>query len=82
MFHTDRGKEFDNKLINQALKTFGIDRSLSEKDSPYDNAVAEATFKSIKTEFVYGRVFFANKNLILIFLITLIGLIIFVFMDL
>ncbi|CAK8583874.1 hypothetical protein BMEGG_06132 [Priestia megaterium] len=27
------------------------------KDYPYDNAVTEATFKSIKTEFVKGRHF-------------------------
>lgn len=52
MFHTDRGKEFDNKQIEEALETFGIERSLSRKGCPYDNAVAEATFKSIKTEFI------------------------------
>jgi len=63
MFHTDRGKEFDNSLIDQALEAFGIERSLSEKGSPYDNAVAEATFKSIKTEFVYGRVFSCQQEL-------------------
>lgn len=57
LFHTDRGKEFDNELIDQALETFDIERSLSEKGSPYDNAVAEATFKIIKTEFVQGTVF-------------------------
>src|SRR5699024_6932748 len=43
MFHTDRGKEFDNSLIDQSLKAFGIKRSLSKKGSPYYNAVAEAT---------------------------------------
>lgn len=42
LFHTDRGSEFKNRLIDQALKTFGIERSLSEKGTPYDNAVAEA----------------------------------------
>lgn len=57
LFHTDRGSEFKNKLIDQALKAFGIERSLSEKGTPYDNAVAEATFKTIKTEFVHGKVF-------------------------
>lgn len=51
MFHTDRGKEFDNQLISNALETFGIQRSLSQKGCPYDNAVAEATFKVFKTEF-------------------------------
>src|SRR5690606_35216728 len=42
IFHTDRGNEFKNKLIDELLKTFGIKRSLSAKGSPYDNAVAEA----------------------------------------
>ncbi|MCA1013037.1 IS3 family transposase, partial [Halobacillus halophilus] len=57
MFHTDRGSEFKNALIDQALKTFGIQRSLSFKGSPYDNAVAEATFKVIKVEFVHNQVY-------------------------
>lgn len=49
MFFTDRGKEFDNKLISECLETFDIQRSLSMKGCPYDNAVAEATFKVFKT---------------------------------
>lgn len=57
LFHTDRGNEFKNKLIDDALETFQINRFLSHKGTPYDNAVAEATFKTIKTEFVSGRVF-------------------------
>ena len=52
MFHTDRGKEFDNHLIDEVLDTFGIQRSLSMKGCPYDNAVAETTFKAMKTEFI------------------------------
>lgn len=63
LFHTDRGSEFKNKFIDQALETFGIERSLSEKGTPYDNAVAEATFKTIKTEFVSGRVFPSQQEL-------------------
>lgn len=55
IFHTDRGKEFKNKIIDDALATFDIQRSLSMKGCPYDNAVAEATFKIIKTEFIRGR---------------------------
>jgi putative transposase len=63
LFHTDRGSEFKNKLIDQALETFEIERSLSEKGTPYDNAVAEATFKTIKTEFVSGRIFTDQEEL-------------------
>lgn len=57
IFHTDRGNEFKNQLIDDTLRTFNIERSLSMKGCPYDNAVAEATFKIIKTEFVYGQHF-------------------------
>lgn len=52
IFHTDRGNEFKNNLIENTLKTFNINRSLSMKGCPYDNAVAEATFKIMKTEFI------------------------------
>jgi len=44
-FHTDRGSEFKNQDIDQLLETFKIGRSLSMKGCPYDNAVAEATYK-------------------------------------
>lgn len=57
IFHTDRGNEFKNHTIEGLLDTFDIDRSLSRKGCPYDNAVAEATFKSFKKEFVYQYVF-------------------------
>ncbi|UVJ00257.1 IS3 family transposase [Staphylococcus aureus] len=52
LFHTDRGKEFDNHLIDEILETFKLKRSLSTKGCPYDNAVAKATMKAMKTEFV------------------------------
>lgn len=55
IFHTDRGNEFKNKTLDETLETFHIRRSLSMKGCPYDNAVAEATFKIIKTEFVKGQ---------------------------
>ncbi|USK32147.1 IS3 family transposase [Bacillus sp. F19] len=63
LFHTDRGSEFKNKLIDEALATFKIKRSLSMKGCPYDNAVAEATFKIIKTEFVKKRHFESLSDL-------------------
>lgn len=63
IFHTDRGNEFKNQLIEKTLSTFGISRSLSMKGCPYDNAVAEATFKIIKTEFVNGQTFASLEQL-------------------
>ena len=57
IFHTDRGNEFKNETIEELLETFHMERSLSHKGCPYDNAVAEATFKVIKTEFVWNETF-------------------------
>ena len=64
IFHTDRGKEFDNQIIDNVLEVFHIKRSLSHKGTPYDNAVAEATYKTIKTEFVYQHVFQTEEELV------------------
>lgn len=57
LFHTDRGSEFKNQVIDEILKAFNINRSLSRKGTPHDNAAAEAGFKTIKTEFVNGEHF-------------------------
>ena len=57
ILHTDRGNEFKNKAIDGLLTTFNINRSLSKKGCPYDNAVAEATFKVVKTEFAFNKIF-------------------------
>lgn len=57
IFHSDRGNEFDNKLIDDVLNKFDIHRSLSHKGCPYDNAVAEATYKIFKTEFCFNHKF-------------------------
>nr|WP_286641847.1 IS3 family transposase [Spiroplasma ixodetis] len=57
IFHSDRGNEFNNKMIDKLLLAFNINRSLSKKGCPYDNAVAEATFKTFKTEFINDRNF-------------------------
>ncbi len=53
IFHTDRGSEFCNYKIDNFLKAFNIKRSLSHKGSPHDNAVAEAFYKTLKTEFIH-----------------------------
>lgn len=57
IFHTDRGLEFKNKDIDDLLKSFNIERSLSKKGSPYDNSIAESTNKALKNEFIYQNIF-------------------------
>jgi transposase InsO family protein len=63
IFHTDRVNEFKNNVIDGIMETFDIDRSLSKKGCPYDNAVAEATFKIFKIEFVYPQIFNSLEHL-------------------
>ena len=63
IFHTDRGNEFKNNIIDEILETFEIQRSLSKKGCRYDNAVAEAGYKIIKTEFAFNRIFNSLEEL-------------------
>lgn len=63
IFHTDRGNEFKNKIIEELIEAFEIERSLSKKGCPYNNAVAEATSKIIKTAFAYNRRFDSFEEL-------------------
>src|SRR5699024_1106455 len=57
IFHSDRGREYDNVKIDNILETFNIERSLSRKGNPYDNAVSEAMNKVLKVEFIYQNIF-------------------------
>lgn len=65
LFHSDRGKEFDNQLIDEMLETFGITLSLSQAGCPYDNAVAESTYRSFKLEFINQETFHSLEELTL-----------------
>ena len=63
IFHTDRGNEFKNQVIDGILDALNIERSLRMKGCPYENAVAEATYKVIKTEFVNNQIFGTQEQL-------------------
>ena len=52
IFHTDRGNEFKNKMIDEMVEKFNFKRSLSAKGTPLDNAVIESTNHILKTEFI------------------------------
>ncbi len=63
MFHSDRGGEFKNRLLEEMMEGFSWNRSLSRKGCPFDNAVIESLNHTIKTEFVRGRVFESLEQL-------------------
>ena len=62
-FHTDRGSELDNAEVDLMLETFGIERSLSAKGRPYDNAADELTSKVLKAELAYRDSFSDLRDL-------------------
>jgi len=66
IFHTDRGSEFKNGVIDEIIETFGIKRSLSAKGTPHDNAVAESMYSILKTELVNDNHFESLDNLKLV----------------
>ena len=57
VFHTDRGSEFKNEIVDSIIAAFGMERSLSPKGSPIDNAAAESMYNTLKIEMTFGESF-------------------------
>jgi transposase InsO family protein len=51
--HSDRGVQYACHAYTDLLKQHGVQISMSRKGNPYDNAVAESFFKTLKKEEVY-----------------------------
>lgn len=62
-FHADRGSEFDSAEIDPMLEAFGIERSLSAKGRPCDNAVDESTDRILKAELVHREALGTTREL-------------------
>lgn len=55
IMHTDRGSQYASHKFRQLLRANRMLSSMSRKGDPWDNAVAESFFKSLKTERTYWR---------------------------
>ncbi len=55
MFHSNRGGEYKNEVIDKILKDNDVVRSLSRPGSHVDNAVSESTFKTFKYAWYQNR---------------------------
>jgi len=55
IFHDDQGTQYTSQAFQKALAIHGIIQSVSRPGNPYDNAVAESFFKTLKTELTKGR---------------------------
>jgi putative transposase len=56
-----RGVQYASKAFREKLDNYGMIQSMSGKGNCYDNAVTESFFKTLKTEWVYGR-WFRNQE--------------------
>jgi transposase InsO family protein len=55
--HSDRGVQYACGEFQKLLRRYGMVPSMSRKGDPYDNAVAESFFRTLKVELVYRRRF-------------------------
>ena len=55
IMHTDRGSQYASHKFRRLLRANRMLSSMSRKGDPWDNAVAESFFKSLKNERTYWR---------------------------
>ena len=53
MLHSDRGVQYAATAYRAELEKLGFIQSVSRKEEPHDNAVAENFFSCLKCELVY-----------------------------
>ena len=61
MFHSDRGSQYASNAYQKALSASGMISSMSRKGDPWDNAVSESFFATLKREAI-DRYFWFNKT--------------------
>lgn len=61
-FHSDRGSQYASLEYQEKLRVLGIKSSMSRSGNPYDNAVAESFFSSLKCELVHLKTFYTKEQ--------------------
>ena len=54
-FHDDQGSQYTSRAFQRCLESHGMARSMSRPGNPWDNAVAESFFKTLKRELINDR---------------------------
>lgn len=57
LIHSDRGVQYRGNEYQEALRSYGINCSMSRKGNCWDNAVMESFFSRLKVELVYAENF-------------------------
>ena len=52
VFHDDQGSQYTSRAFQRCLESHGIAQSMSRPGNPWDNAVAESFFKTLKRELI------------------------------
>ncbi len=55
VFHDDRGSQYTSRAFQRCLESHGIAQSMSRPGNPWDNAVAESFFKTLRRELINDR---------------------------
>ena len=55
VFHDDQGVQYTSRAFQRCLESHGIAQSMSRPGSPWDNALAESFFKTLKRELAKGK---------------------------
>ena len=54
-FHDDQGCQYTSRVFQRCLESRGIAQFMSRPGNPWDNALAESFFKTLKRELVNGK---------------------------
>ncbi len=57
LFHSDRGVQYASRAFRQKLSDWGMRQSMSRRGDCWDNACAEAFFKSLKAELIGDQIY-------------------------
>lgn len=52
LVHTDRGSQYTSQRFQALLMRYGFRQSMSRKGNPYDNAIMESFYRTLKRELV------------------------------
>jgi transposase InsO family protein len=63
MFHSDQGSQFTSTKFKKPLRKHKVEQSLSNAGTPYDNAVVESFFASLKRDEIYQNIYDDINNL-------------------
>lgn len=55
VFHDDQGPQYTSRAFQRCLESHGMAQSMSRPGNPWDNAVAESFFKTLKRELINDR---------------------------